>query len=334
VAIRQEMLVVLAPALLAAALGPRAAGRTRRQAAVLLFSAGLPLLLLARQRQLATGRFTLTTEHGGLAILGSSLPGAFEPGWIDPRPYVERIDPAMAADPHAYFSGAWSLARREVFGRPGFHALRITAQTMRVTLKADGLDLFWSLRMPQALPAELQARGEMFARIATPLLDLEMALILGLFAAAMLAGIWRRDAAILVVGGCAILKILLQALLSPMPRLLVPATAMELLAIALGFGLLSEIEKRPRGALLAVVVAVPALFAILQPPLSRVVEKMDREEMERRGMSAAVVPHPGPLPRGEREDPHSGPLPEGEGEETEVATLSSSEGVAAGPSRQ
>jgi hypothetical protein len=185
---------------------------------------------------------------------------------------------------------------------------------MRVTLKADGLDLFWSLRMPQALPADLRARGERFARVATPWLDMEMALILGLFAAAMLAGLWRRDAAILVVGGCAILKILLQALLSPMPRLLVPATAMELLAIALGFGLFSEIEKRPRGALLAVAVAVPALFAILQPPLSRVVEKMDREEMERRGMSAAaVVPSPRPSPAGRGRRPSPRPSPGGRG---------------------
>jgi hypothetical protein len=304
-AIRQDMLLVLLPVLLAAAFGPRRAGRMRRQAAALLLSAGLPLLLLARQRQLATGRFTLTTEHGGLAILGSSLPGAFEPGWIDPRPYVERIDPAMAADRQSYFSGAWSLARREMLRRPDFHALRIAAQTMRVTLKADGLDLFWSLRMPEALPAGLQAKGEEFAQAATPWLDVEMAAILGLFSAAMLAAFWRKDAAILLVGLCAILKVLLQALLSPMPRLLVPATAMELLAISLGFALAADLPKR-RGALLAVAVAVPALFAILLPPLSRAVERMDREEIERRARSFAAVAPSTPTSPGGREGGRGG----------------------------
>ena len=85
VAIRQEMLLVLLPPLLAAAVSVRGPRRTR-DAAWLLLAAGVPLVLLAVQRERATGRFTLTTEHGGLALIGSFMPGAFRSGWVDPRP--------------------------------------------------------------------------------------------------------------------------------------------------------------------------------------------------------------------------------------------------------
>ena len=172
-----------------------------------------------------------------MTVLGSFIPGAFASGWIDPRPYVAAVEPSLLADKPTYFAGAWRLAWREAARRPAFHAMRIATQTLRLAVKADGQNLFWSVRTPEVLPPERRAAGEDFARAATPWLYAELAGIQGLFAAAVLLGFWRRDPAILVIALAVGLKVALRAALSPMSRLLMPATALELLAIALAAGI-------------------------------------------------------------------------------------------------
>ncbi len=298
-AIRQEMVMVLLPLAVVSSFSRAEWGTTRRNAAILVLSGGLPLLALAGQRYLATGRLALTTEHGGLTVLGSFVPGAFASGWIDPRHYVGVVEPSLLSDNRRYFHGAWSLGWNEAKRRPGFHALRMTTQTLRLAMRAEGQNLFSSVKAPEALPRSRRDAGQQFARRAAPWLHAELAIIQGLFAAALMVGLWRRDAAILMLGLCVILKILLQAVVSPMPRLLVPATALELLAIALAFGLLREIGKRRRSVLLAVAVAVPIFLAVAVPPLEKAVEKADQEEMARRAAAVEVVaPSPRPSPGG------------------------------------
>jgi hypothetical protein len=277
VAIRQEMLLVLLPLLLTASFGPEGRRRVRRNASLVLFSVGLPLVALVVQRGLATGRYTLTTEHGGLAVLGSFIPGAFGPGWIDPRPFVTATEPALVADRATFFAAGWRLAWREAARRPAFHALRMTAQTLRNMIKADGQNLFWSLRTPEVLPPERRAAGENFARAWTPWLYAELAGIQGLFAAAALLGFWRRDPASLVICLAVGLKVVLQAVLSPMSRLFLPATALELLVIALACRHLSEVSVSRRAWLAVLVVAVPTFLVVTVPRLERRVERWDRE---------------------------------------------------------
>ncbi len=290
VAIRQEMLVVLLPFLIAASFGPAGRRRAARNAVILVFSAGLPLSALVVQRGLATGRYTLTTEHGGVTVLGSFIPGAFASGWIDPRPYVASLAPSLLADKSTYFAGAWRLAWREAARRPAFHAVRIATQTLRLAVKADGQNLFWSLRTPEVLPPDRRAAGEDFARRWTPWLYAELAGIQGLFAAAVLLGLWRRDRGILLIALCAGLKVALGAALSPMSRLLVPATALELLAIALAAGQLTAVSASRRAWLAVLVAAVPTFLVVAVPSLEARIERWDRETARSSPIGSAAPP--------------------------------------------
>ncbi len=162
VAVRQEMLVVLAPAALAAAgLAKADAGRLSR-ALRLAVSAGVPILALALQRQAATGRFAITTEHGGLALLGSVIPGAAGPGWVDPKAYIASVDPALLEDRDAARRASSGLALAEWRRRPAFHALRGVAAAARLSVESDADDLYWSVGASEALPEPARARGAAF----------------------------------------------------------------------------------------------------------------------------------------------------------------------------
>jgi hypothetical protein len=265
------------PLLIAASFGPAGRRRLGRGLVLLAFSAGLPLSALVVQRGLATGRYTLTTEHGGITVLGSFVPGAFAPGWIDPRPFVTAADPAFVADRASYFASGWPLAWREAARRPAFHLVRMTTQTLRNAIKADGQNLFWSLRAPEVLPLERRAAGEDFARKWTPWLYAELAGIQGLFAAAVLIGLWRRDGAILALTLAVVLKVGAQAIVSPMSRLLLPATALQLLAIALAARHLMAVSASRRAWLAVLVAAVPTFLVVAVPRLEARVERWDRE---------------------------------------------------------
>jgi hypothetical protein len=274
VAIRQDMLLVLLPLLAAAALTVHGPGRAR-DAARLLLAAGVPLVLLAVQRERATGRFTLTTEHGGLALIGSFLPGAFSSGWVDPRPWAASTAPELLLDAERFRAGAASLAVAEARRRPAFHALRIATQTARGAIKSDAENLFWSLESPDALPAARRDAGARLARILRPGLYAELGLLQGLFAAAMVLAFRRRSPALLALGAAVLLKVALQAVVSPMSRLLVPATALELLAIPLAVPLWRAASGRARAALAAVVLAVPLALVAFVPRLQAAVERRD-----------------------------------------------------------
>jgi hypothetical protein len=276
VAIRQELLVVMAPAALAAA-GllsgvPQPVSGRRARVARFALAAGLSLLVLALQRQAATGRFALTTEHGGLALLGSVIPGAAGPGWVDPKAYLASVDPALLENRDEARRASTRLALAEWRRRPGFHVLRGAGASARLAVESDADDLYWSIGAPEALPAEKRARGAQVHARWFPRLRWELALIQGLFAAAVVVGLRRRDRAILVLAACVVLKFALQSVASPLGRLMLPATALELLAIVLALSRLSR-SGWLKTAVLAVAVAIGLL--LVEPRLSALAVSRD-----------------------------------------------------------
>lgn len=234
VSIRQEMLVVLLPLLLGAALGAPEEGRWRWRRSLLLcaLAAGAPLLLLALQRQAATGRFALTSQHGGLAILGSYIPGATANAWGDPLPYVAAVAPALLEKPETLQRNAVRLAFREALARPAFHAARITAFTLEFAVGGETDNLFWSLAAPEALPPADHPRALAFTRFAAPWLRAEMAVFLALFLASLLLA-WRNPA-VWLLGAAIALKVGVHAVTVSQGRYFLVVTALQILAIALG----------------------------------------------------------------------------------------------------
>lgn len=269
VAMRQEMAIVLLPLLLPAAL--RYAERAVRARAAVAVVLALGMLLLLAQRYAATGRIAWTTEHGPLALCGSFMPGASETGWVDARAYAAALHPESAAyafgDPVLLFRMTLDEIRR----RPAFHVLRIAAWLPRLALTSDADNLGWSLGLPQSQPPRRRvAAASLARRLKEPLLW-ELALIQGLFCAALIEAIRARRAAILVLALAVLLKFLVHVLISPVGRLVVPATAFELLAITLFASEWPAMPGRRRirlavltlGAAVAIRVGVPRLAAFV-----------------------------------------------------------------------
>ncbi len=235
VAIRQEMLVALLPLLLGAALGATGEdGRRRWRGALLLclLAAGVPLLLLALQRRAATGRFALTSEHGGMAVLGSYVPGATANAWGNPIAYIAAVEPSLLEDPAEMRRQALRLALRQALARPAFHAARITAFTLDFAVSAEPSNLFWSLVAPEALPAAERPRAAAFSRVAYDFLHFEMAALLALFLAALLLA--RRSPAVWLLAAAIALKVGIHAVTVAQGRYFLASTALQILVIALG----------------------------------------------------------------------------------------------------
>jgi hypothetical protein len=269
-AIRQEMLVVLVVPALAAAGFP--GGRPGRAARLLrvIAAAAIPLALLAAERRAATGRFAVTTEHGGLSLLGTLVPGSAAAGWLDPTLYAASVEPALLGEPNGLRRAAWRLATAEARRRYRFHVFRAGVAAMRLSVESDAQDLFWSLEAPGTLAPERAPAGAAWARTVRPLLRIELALITGLFLAALARAIARRNSAILVLSCAVVLKTLLQVVFSPLGRLMVPAIALELLAIALAAADLGETPARRERVSYALVGALCAIALLVAlPPLER-----------------------------------------------------------------
>ena len=254
--------MLLPAALAAAGLFRRDDARLRRRRlAWLAVAAAVPLLGLAWQRHAASGRFAITTEHGGLALLGSVVPGAAQAGWVDPRAHMAAVEPELLENRTLARKAATRLALEEWERRPAFHLLRAASVSGRLAAESDADSLFWSIGSPESLPAELRDRGARLYARWFPRLRWELALIQGLFFASVLRALRRRDAAVLVLAACVVLKFGLQSVASPLGRLMMPATALELLAIALGLSQLATRRSRLRFGLVTVAVAAGILLA-------------------------------------------------------------------------
>lgn len=235
VAVRQEMLVALFPLLLAAAgIGAPEADRRRwHRLAAALLAAAVPLLLMAAQRNAASGRFALTSEHGGVTLLGAYVPGATANAWVDPTPYIATIEPELLRDLPRLHRESARLALAEALRRPGFHAARIAASTALHAVGGETANLYWSLLAPKALPEDRTALAARVSSAATPLLRFEMGAALALFlASAFLAVRWRHRA-LLVLALAVLLKAGIHAAVVTQGRYFLAVTALQLLIIPL-----------------------------------------------------------------------------------------------------
>lgn len=274
-AIRQEFLVVLLPLVFpASGAWPRQTGALRRLV-LLGASAGIPLLLLAAERGAASGRFALTTEHGGMGFLGTIVPGAAADFWIDPKMYVAARRPELLRDRNAVRESATGLALAEWRRRWRYHVFRAAVSSMRLLTHSDEENLFWSVGAVEALPADRRESGAAFASRWGILLRVALASLTGLFAAAVLLGAERRDTAILLLAAAVLLKVAVQVVVSPMGRLMVPTIALELLAAALAASSLERAPRRQRIRLLGVAAGVAAFLLLATPPLRALARRKD-----------------------------------------------------------
>jgi len=245
VAFRQEMLIVLFPLFLAAAGVTWRSGWRRMAAAALAL--GLPLLAMAAYRGVVTGRYTLSTEHSGLAILGAYIPGATVNGWSDPYPYIASVRPDLLHDHKKLLSQASMLAFQEVLRRPKFQAIRILQEMWSYSVTGEAGSLYWCLGAPEALPPNLHAEGLALDEGAKRFLRYEMAGIQGLFLAALIVGLGRRSTPILLLASAVLLKFAIHAAIAAQARYFYPATAMEILTIVMA---VYEIAKPPLNRLM------------------------------------------------------------------------------------
>ena len=230
-AIRQEMLVVLLPLFLAAA----GVGRRMpwRRAAATALAAVLPLLALAAYRDATTGRFAITTPHGGVTVLGSYIPGAGINGWVHPGAYLASVRPELLRDRQAYFSQSGRLALQEALRRPAFHAARIAAATGSAAIAGEAISMGMALSWPGVVPAAVQEHAAAVAKALDTPLRWENSAILGLFLAAVAVGVGRRNRTILILASSVLLKYGLHAVTVVFGRFFFVTAALEMLAIAL-----------------------------------------------------------------------------------------------------
>ncbi len=288
VAVRQEMLVALLPLLLGAGLGPwsSAAWKTpafRRGAATLALATLALLAALASLRAAATGRFALTSQHGGLALLGSYVPGATENFWADPAAYIASVEPALLADRGRMQAAGFRLALREALRRPGFHALRIASSVVKFAVDGEAASFYWSLG-PEVLPDTDRARADRFIAAAVPWLRRELAALQALFLAALAVGVRRRSAPILLLATAVALKVAIHAIVVSQGRYFLAATALEILAIAVAAWEVAAGRDAhlPRFAATALAggTAVALLLLFAAPRLEARVVARDRRDQE------------------------------------------------------
>jgi len=297
VAMRQEMLYVLLPVLLAAGGFLRRAGWRPRHALACVLAVGIPLLALAVQRQKATGHFALSSGHVGVTLLGTVIPGATTVGWLDPVAYIASVEPELTRDRKRMFAEAKRIALDEVRRRPGFQVLRVVTMAIRYPFRSESELLYWSVG-PGTLPPSSSARGQALAGRASPLLKVELIALQALFLAAVGLGIARRNGAILVLTLAVLLKIGLHAVLVATGRFFVPATALEIVVVALGAWEASRWEslRVPAKALAWGLAGSVALFLVAKPLYSRV-RSLDTGEEEQRTYRFTLISfqHPGEL---------------------------------------
>lgn len=232
--IRQEMLLVCLPLAVLAAWPWNGSRKTLvRASVVFLVVATLCSLLVAVQREGATGRFALTTKHGGAALLGSYVPGAGF-GWVPYDDYVARVAPGIAGDAKAVRSHAAGLAIREILSRPGFHLVRRTGATLNAATGADGSLAYWSLYAADP-PTNQASPGRALANRLQPWIVAGFVLVHALFAGAMLPALRRRDLAMLALAAAIAIKLALHLVIATQARFFLVAGSLEALAIGLAF---------------------------------------------------------------------------------------------------
>src|SRR5262249_51798487 len=124
------------------------------------------------------------------------------------------------------------LAFQEVLRRPGFQAARILSWMANFAVAGEAKSLYWSLGN-ESMPEAIRQRGGAIALLAARPLRWELAAIQGLFAAAIIIAIRRRNGAILLLASAVLFKYGLHAVTAVQGRYFYPATAWEILGIAI-----------------------------------------------------------------------------------------------------
>ena len=261
-ATRQEMMYALLPLVLATAAPalPRDR-RAWRNLGLCALAVGLPFLAMMLQRQKATGHFALSSGHVGYTLLGTVVPGATPNWWADPVSFVASVDPELARDRRKMLAGSMPLALAELRRRPGFHALRTLAAALEFPFHGDAGNLYWSTSAYGVLPPDREAAGAAFAVRASPWLDREMLVLQGFFLASVALGVWKRNPAILLIALSALFKIGIHAALSAQGRFFTPATALAIVAVALGIWQASRMPSR-RAPLVVLIFSLAAAWGL------------------------------------------------------------------------
>jgi len=261
-AMRADMLLIL-PLLLAAIRIDLYRTRVRQVAAGVLATI-IGLLGLASYRYAASGRFALSPQIGGLAILGSYLPGSSYSGWVAPYAYLSWYRPEILRNREALLTQTAALGVREAMRRPSFHALRIAAMAGVYAVDGESKDpLFGSLEDPESLPAPLHERAAALADELRLPLRIEMALIQGLFFAAIVVGFRRRSWIILIPAAAILLKYVFHIFGVFQGRYFMAATGLELLTIAVAVEEVLTAEFAARRSLLVRSLAAGAAFGLV-----------------------------------------------------------------------
>jgi hypothetical protein len=221
---RQEMLVALAPLALAGAglVPPQPRNRSR----VAGFGATLAAVLLfaAAHRYAGSGRFALTTTHGSLAALCSSIPGASWAYNASPYSYLETFAPGQEKSEVAF-----GLVKRELRRRPLYHSVRAFYFTFAPIFRSSRESMYWSLGA-HVLPDAKRGRGERaLAAVRSPL-TVEMLVVVWAGFAALLVALASRHTPLLLLALAIALKVGVHALTVNQPRYIYPVTALILLA--------------------------------------------------------------------------------------------------------
>jgi hypothetical protein len=276
VIIRQEMLVPLIPLVFLAA-----GASTRRNLLILSLSAGLPLLAGGAYRKACTGRFALTTEHGGLSMLGAYVPGATATGWLDPFAFIASVRPDLLSDRKQLLKQAPLLAAQQLRRRPVFHIARFASAILSNSLAGESDSLPWALN-PDVMPAYKAPYGAaLIVRLNHPL-HFEMVVIQGLFLAVVFFAVRRRHVILLALALAVALKYGIHAITVSQPRYVLVATALEIIAIWIGVDeiLAPGVRQALRSGLpklLLVAAVFAAALTLIAPPLQDVVRRHDIE---------------------------------------------------------
>jgi hypothetical protein len=282
-AMRADTLITLLPLLLAAVRVDLALRRPRLLLAGALAALG-GLCALAGVRYWAAGQFSVSLTHGAVSTLGAYLPGSSRGAWVPPYAYLAAQQPDLLRQ-HKFLSlKPWKYAVREALRRPGYHAARILAMLSAVAVTADADNLKSSLTDDGVLPPPLRQKAATLAARLQPLFRLELVLIHGLFAAALLIGIRRRHSGILILAGAVVLKYLYQGIGVILSRYLIVATALEILTIVVAAAVVFEMDPARRRRLLPVALPAGLLCAaalfLFAPRALAAVQKYDVDDME------------------------------------------------------
>jgi hypothetical protein len=259
--IRQEMLIVLIPVALASAGLGTGDKHLKRHLFLWMAATFLFLLLIAGQRAVATGRFALTTEHGGKAVLGAYVPGAGLNYWTNPNPYIASIDPSLLRDKKRLKEESYRLALKEALRRPKFHLVRIVSGVLNNLGRPDPSNFYWSLSAPNVLPLEYKQWVDTFTKKISPFLNACIVVMHTVFLASLFSGVARSNWPVLVIAITILLKIFIHAVIVAQPRYFMPVIALECLIIALSIDFAIK-GKRITQSVLIVAGAAVVIFLL------------------------------------------------------------------------